>query len=159
MTSSFRIFVSMLVPVIGLWAITASVLFVLVSPYHFPNDQMPVLDSVALVEAASVIVVLAVFSWMPVLILAKRRYGPLLGFVAVALTWISLAVSFRLIDGSAFEQGCRACRVLSNGSDIVFMPLIIPVISAFSGGAFQLMRWLRIALEQSDRSSGEVMTE
>jgi hypothetical protein len=130
-----------------LWGVTAILPFGIVEPYvSLDNGRTLVFDPLALVEATSIMTCLAILSWIPVFAFAQRRPKLLSAGLVIVLTWICLGVPFWLIDGSGFFNvgTFRATRVMGNGQDMAFLPLVIPATSLFSGAAYSMAMWLSI---------------
>jgi hypothetical protein len=124
-----------------LWFVIAMLLSAIVPPMQsLDHGNTFVPDHIALVEAASGMFCVAILSWLLTSIYARKRW-----FVTIALTWALLAIpfafidqwgSFGLFDAVSLLSHVRAFRVMSDGQDLAFQPLLIPVISIFSGLAY-----------------------
>ncbi len=128
-----------------LWCGTAFLLYRVVEPIMSPDGGRTFLfDPVALVEATSIIVSVAMLSWVLIRLLIPRMPGLLLALVATASTWAFLGVPFALIDklGVVDVTRFRAAAVMENGDDLAFLPLLIPLISVFSGVAYSVAIWV-----------------
>jgi hypothetical protein len=141
-----------------LWSVTAFFLFGCAKPYtSLDNGRTLVFDPLALVWATSIMTGIAILSWIPVLIFAQRGPRLLSAGLATASTWICLGVPFWLIDRSGLGDlaAFRASEVMGNGQDMVFLPLVIPLVSFCSGAAYSMAMWLTIRLKQNIQSRGQ----
>jgi len=119
-----------------LWCGTALLLDQTVEPtMSLDRGQTFVLDPVALAEATSAIVGVAMLSWAPILLFARRTPDVFLVVIATVSTWAFVGIPFALID--KFDvidvTRFRAAEVMDSGLDLVFLPILIPVIAALSG--------------------------
>jgi hypothetical protein len=121
--------------------VCAFILNLLVEPLKFVGTHAE-FDPVSLVDSVVVITVAVLICWILLYSFRLRRSGIQLIAVAVFVSWIVLVALFYaaesdpsrgfFVDGS----GSSATAVLANGADMVFMPLIIPILSILSGLAY-----------------------
>jgi|GEM_PF-4760436 len=127
---------------VSLWGASAYVIYFSAEPLvSLDRGKTMVFDLIALVDATSVIVAIAVLPWVPIYFLAQRKTFRWRLLVTAISTWALLSSLFLLIEnasGVMHEQliSYRATRVFGDGRDLVFMPLVIPIISALSGVVF-----------------------
>jgi hypothetical protein len=130
-----------------LWCLIAILLNRVVPPYMSPdNGRTFVLDLLALTEATSIITFVATLSWVAIIRFVRRLPIRMQGLIAIAMTWLLLGVPFALIDKcDLFDASSitrfRATRVMGNGNDIAFLPLVIPVCALLSGITFSVAMW------------------
>jgi hypothetical protein len=97
-----------------------------------------VFDPIALIEATSFIVAIAIMSWVPICTFAQRMAFKWRVVLTSISTWALLSLLFLLIEnasGEVYEHliSYRAIRVFGLGNDLVIMPVVIPIISILSG--------------------------
>jgi len=136
-----------------LWGAIAYLLFAFVKPeMSLDHGRTYVFDHLALIEATSIMSSIAILSWVPVFIFAWRRSRFLSAALAAASTWVCLGFPFLLIDRyDLFDiqaiQTFRASRVMEDGNDLIFLPLLIPLIAIFSGASYLIAMGLAIQLK------------
>ena len=81
------------------WCATAFLLYGVAMPLMpSGNGTSMVFDSLALVEATSVITSLVILSWLPILLFARSYPIKISALLASISTWILLGVFFFLVD-------------------------------------------------------------
>lgn len=105
-------------------------------------------DPVALAYATFIILAIVILSWVPIFLFLPRKPSVWVAVLTSVLTYLSLGAIFWLVEGvigqSLSSEGfyARATRILGDGNDLVFLPLISPLLSAFSGFAYTSALWL-----------------
>ena len=137
---AIRIIASLCIAAMIVWIATATTFRILVEPLIYSKQQnATVLDFLALVQASSITAVVSIFSWLVVILCARRVDILMAAGLGSIVTWIFLSAGFycveNLIGVDALSSGIlgRATEVLAEGSDIIFMPFVIPIIAVFSG--------------------------
>lgn len=137
---AIRIIASLCISTMIFWAATASTLRILAEPLAYSQQRNSmVLDSLALVQASSIAAVASFLSWALVVICAGRIALPMAAGLGSIVTWVFLSAGFYSVENlagvKALSSGIlgRATRVLADGNDILFMPLIIPIVAVLSG--------------------------
>lgn len=134
--------VSMTIAAIVLWSASAYVLYFEARPLvSLDKGRTLVFDPIALIYATSIIVAIAVMSWVPIYIFARQRKLIWRLVLTSISTWAFLSLLLLLIEntsGQMYEQliSYRAFRVLGLDNVFVFMPVVIPIISVLSGAVF-----------------------
>jgi hypothetical protein len=132
----------MTIAAIVLWSASAYVLYFEARPLvSLDKGRTLVFDPIALIYATSIIVAIAVMSWVPIYIFARQRKLIWRLVLTSISTWAFLSLLLLLIEntsGQMYEQliSYRAFRVLGLDNVFVFMPVVIPIISLLSGAVF-----------------------
>ena len=163
--SSLQTLAAACIAAIVLWGSSMLVLYLFVKPLASPDGgRTLVFDPVALVDAASIVVAVAILSWLPFFLLGPRRPTLLLAALTSVSTMVLLGGLFLVVDnvvgadrlGGGFFG--RASLVLADGSDIVFLPIIDPLVSVCSGAAYSAALWLSIAFGNRNEPDGRFQT-
>jgi hypothetical protein len=132
----------MCIAIIILWGTYLCVLYIFVKPLiSSDNGHSLVFDPVALVATASIIALVAAISWAPIFVFIRRRATLRTAFLAGFATWILLSLLFTVIDrgGPANLPQIiveKIGPILANGNDLLFLPIVIPIVSILSGVAY-----------------------
>jgi hypothetical protein len=121
-----------------LWAATGWLLFVMAKPTRSPdNGRSMVFDPIALLYATSVAVALAVVPWGLVFMLPRGWPAWWVAGIVSFSTWMVLSASMLFLENymQVDAQAFKASEVFGDGKDLIFMPIIIPLISLLSGAA------------------------
>ena len=153
-------FVPMVLAVVALWGASACVLYLIVKPFiSLDNGRSLVFDPLALIDATSIVVVVVFLSWIPVLSFAPKRPTVVVTSLVCASTLVTLSVIFFVVENvfgpSHMGEGffARASGIFANGSDIVFLPLVVPLVSVLSGIAYSAALWLAVLLSRRKNST------
>lgn len=154
-----------------LWGASAYVLYLVVMPLRpSGTGSSMVFDPVALAYATSIIVAIAILSWLPVFLLLRKGPAVHVTILTSVLTFASLGILFLLVENNVlgalrFSDGFynRAARVLGDGRDMAFLPLVDPLVSVLSGIAYTLRYGFRFyfheGIERRVDSSPETRLE
>jgi hypothetical protein len=140
--SFIQILMTMSIAVVIQWLSSAYLVYFIAKPLiSHDNGRSLVFDPIALIDATSVIVVIAIISWVPIYLFAQQKpFIWRLSLTSIS-TWALLSLCFHVIENASTEMYewltvHRAILVLGNCNDLLFMPLVIPFISALSGVAY-----------------------
>jgi len=149
----------MCIAVVALCCGSACVLYEFAQPLVSPDGgRSMVFDPVALGYATFIIVALAILSWLPIVLFLPRRPSVPVAVLISALTFLLLWAVFWLIENVVgppqSSQGlyARATRILGDGRDMAFLPLVAPLISILSGAFYTCALWLSILLLRNSNS-------
>ncbi|MGA2847861.1 MAG: hypothetical protein ABSE46_02610 [Terracidiphilus sp.] len=141
-------FAPIMIGVLPLWLAFASTLYVLAKPLSsFDSGRTLVFDSNALWNATTIAVLIALVGWMTAIPLSQRAQT-IAPVVAGLSTWLLSSAFFYWIDNMDGRLPCRcefaarASAILGDGQDLIFLPLVIPALSAISGALFAVVLWL-----------------
>jgi hypothetical protein len=143
-----------------LWVASAYVLYLVVMPLRpSGNGTSMMFDPVALAYATSIIVAIAILSWLPVFLLLRQGPAVHVAILTSVLTFASLGILFLLVENNVlgalrYSDGFyyRAARVLGDGRDMAFLPFVDPLISVLSGLAHTAALWLSILFSRRNRA-------
>ncbi len=112
------------------------------------NGRTLVFDPIALVDATLIMMLIGIISWIPVYRFIRRTAFARSATLATVSTWLLSSVLIYWVDNMDGRLPCRceiaerASRVLSDGQDLLFLPLVIPILSVLSGATYCGALWL-----------------
>lgn len=141
-----------------MWLSFVGVLYFFTQPLKWDGKQgLPMLDLVALLDAASLAAIVPLACWLFLFPLTWNTHPSEAALFGISSTWVASRAIFLWIDGRQFVYDHRltnrASEVLAEGQDIVFMPLVIPCLALASGAIFAGVIWL--SKGRKDRAAGE----
>ena len=138
--------------ILSLWLIFATALYQLTKPLSSIDDgRNLIFDSTALINATCIAVLIAFVGWLTAIPLSQRAPA-VAPFAAGLSTWLLSSGFFYWIDKLDGRLPCRcefAARagvLLADGQDLIFLPLVIPILSAVSAAMFAIMLWISTRL-------------
>jgi hypothetical protein len=137
-----------IIGILLLWLIFASALYLLAKPLSsLDSGRTLTFDATALFNATSIATLIALVGWITAIPLSHRA-PTTAPFIAGFSTWLLSSAFFYWIDGMDGHLPCqcefaaRASVILGDGQDLIFLPLVIPVLSAISASLFAVVLWL-----------------